>query len=128
VGVFAVAAMRRTVMGWSRVSWPPVQVPVRLPGKKDGKIMRALLSPFVPFVPSVPLVPGTPGIPCGPVSPFGPGKPCEPVAPAGPCAPGAPACARSAQAALRSGVAPFAEIAAMAKYVEPPNVATSNGL
>jgi hypothetical protein len=32
VAVFATAAMRKTVIAWSRVNWPPTQVPVRLPG------------------------------------------------------------------------------------------------
>jgi hypothetical protein len=41
----AVAAIRKTVMGWSRINCPPVQVPVKLPGKKDGKIMREFMLP-----------------------------------------------------------------------------------
>jgi len=61
VGVFAVAAMRNTVIAWSRTNWPPSQEPLRVPGKKDGKIMREFAS-----------VPAAPAGPCGPIGPCGP--------------------------------------------------------
>jgi hypothetical protein len=89
VGVLAVTAMRKMVIGWSIVTCPPVHVPLRLPGKKDGKIILELVSASVPAGPVAPVAPVAPGAP---------GAPGVPAGPAAPAAPGAPAAAISVHA------------------------------